>query len=787
MNRMTISIAVAMALVALGGCSSGSSGGGSGSSAYDYDSVPTTKAEHEKALTNLGVTIDTSNPTDASGNTVASDFNPLGSAYKTVNPLKEIFVGDFGYVSGKNAFILDDGVAAYVTKFSASGDDAWATALYKASCAADVDGDGRDEVVVIYYLPSDGKVYLIVYDCKGGVYSASTPLALSGVTFTPPGDGRFYHITPDLAACDVDGDGYDEILLGLNNFYILDDKAKSFTVLDEVDYSKTSVVTVTAGNYDADPQEEFAVANYDTANTYAGLGRLTIYDESLDKPFSDCTNQSLSATVGGSLITYAAFCMQSGDVDGDGYDEIVIDGIKQNSSDENTTVTVLDDAVAKFVITPTFTTTSEGGPWMCKGFVALLDFDGDNTKEIATVQGVYSFPDGASLGTLVTAAAVPGNEITVYGGDFDGDYKDDALLVIDGSDSRLSIHGLNSSGASIDKKDITGGGSRNLVIAQPADLDEDSPLLQFSGRELVYGDIEIIGVLCSPPYREGKGQADGQTSLGFSTTTGSSSTNSVGISNKFSIGYKGGTEIASASLSGSLETAFTYSHSTSHEVTQTFTYNCASGEDKVIFTATPYDIYKYKVVSGPDTAVIGSIVTINVPRKSQVETVPVAQFNAANEGYPDIDQSVLHHTIGDISTYPNLALSNTLLNGNTTRSNTTVSVGRGAGSTNIEIAVNDDNEDTFNVSVGLGLDFSFEGGSPTSKLICEDETTLSYENENTLSTGTGTIVSGTVGNLPAEASSDLEYYWGLFYYPCTITNSTVSETFLVVNYWIQMP
>ncbi len=762
-----------------------------GGDQIDYDKRPATKAEQEAILQNLGLSISTDAPKDAAGNPMKAGANPMGRKFTTLNPLCEIAVADFSYNGGKS-FILDDGLAAYSTAFSLTGDDSWTESQYKGSSAADVDGDGFQEAVFVYCVAATSEAYVVVYDRNNGVYGGTLPRKLAGVSFTPPAESEYQNILPDMSACDLDADGRDEILLGLNNFYILDDQNAGFGVLGSITYNATTVVAVTAGNYDADPEPEFAVTHTDTAIALE-LSRLTIFNGSLDSPFSGFENQTMTPVVtdGGLSISipYGNVCMQSGDIDGDGLEEIVVVGSPNDDPDyERRIVTVMDDAVHSFSWHD-FYQIANGGPRLNKGFICLLDYNGDRKKEICTIQKIVEFPSGTVLETTsYPESSIPGNIITCAGGDVDGDHKEDLICMVDGSNSYISIDGLDASNAFVRKTTFTNGGNRTKACLLALNMDADSPVLEFKKRELIYSDLEVLAVLCSPPFHAGVEQAGGETSVGFSSSGGSSDSFIGGISNKTSIGGKFGPDKANISIVGSLELAFEYTHTTAHEVTQTFTFGCASGEDKVVFTATPMDVYFYTVTCSPDPSDVGDLVTINVPRESQFKSLTVETFNLANGGLPDIGQSVLNHSIGNVASYPTLFVRNSLIGTGAYYSDHTQPVGEGSSANGIDIEVTDSNEDVFGASVSVGLSVSFEGGSDTAKLLIGNETTVTFGYEHAICTASGTTVSGSVGNISSAAlgaNPDLDYQWGLFFYPATLSNGAGTMSFLTVNYWIE--
>jgi hypothetical protein len=128
----------------------------------------------------------------------AGDWNGDGKADFVLGAVEDYVFMDYGTIgssSGKDVFGINEfeGAVSY-SSFLASG--------------GDVDGDGADDLVVSD-LNSKGTVYL--YDgAFGGTVTLSSYVT---ATLTGPASGSYFGVSVDIAG-DLDGDGYDDVLVG---------------------------------------------------------------------------------------------------------------------------------------------------------------------------------------------------------------------------------------------------------------------------------------------------------------------------------------------------------------------------------------------------------------------------------------------------------------------------------------------------------------------------------------------------------------------------------------------
>lgn len=217
---------------------------------------------------------------------------------------------------------------------------------------------GKDNYVAELVLDSNNNIYLYIYQVEGGnkryvrgvkVGTDSSAGNKSTVIWNWEYDAMY-----DIAAGDMDGDGYDEIAVYAQNYvYVysfedgtLSEPIKKETVKPEgvnegggkYKKLKTAVVTLAFGDLNADDKDELVIAeNIGYGSSKIADGKVGIYrletDESTKKnTLVKAMKDDISLAVPGSsgifnaapMVRYAN--VATGDIDGDYQDELVIAG-----------------------------------------------------------------------------------------------------------------------------------------------------------------------------------------------------------------------------------------------------------------------------------------------------------------------------------------------------------------------------------------------------------------------------------------------------------------------------
>lgn len=268
---------------------------------------------------------------------LGDDYNPLGRGVKSLQPISEIYFAG-RTLTGKtgNQFLLDELPGKKPLELTDSA-DSWSSNQFSRALAADLDGDGVDEVVNVYYIEASHELHANVIRCtegcdgNGGKFAkvADTQLDVQDASKVPLDRHWFSH---GLTAADTDGDGRQEIVIG--NFGGLDvcaaDDAGAFTCKAKVTKPNWQKVSLARGRFSDDPaktNDDLVVAFSDGTVAWTAF-----YDGSPDAFASNATTNAkkdpralaikfLDQTA---LYTYEQAFVTAGDIDQDGRDEVVL-------------------------------------------------------------------------------------------------------------------------------------------------------------------------------------------------------------------------------------------------------------------------------------------------------------------------------------------------------------------------------------------------------------------------------------------------------------------------------
>ena len=265
---------------AAGGGNAGEGGetgpGGSGGS---------TNLTHDDVLGQLGFDTNPGGRKDANGHLLPANYNPLRKKLVTFQPRMELFVAGYEWKFADSSLsyarLFDDGAAsaAYAPLALSKPSDSWADSPYKNAIAADIDGDGEDEFVAVYYSTSDSMLKAVVFDPGSGTNRTevvdATPRAPSTQVVSE------YWVQPSLAKGDFDGSGREQVAVGWFGAKILKFPDAAAMTVTDVAIGTTGIVPdgeavfVAGGDLDGDANDELAVS-YSVANQ--GQAYLEIWD-----------------------------------------------------------------------------------------------------------------------------------------------------------------------------------------------------------------------------------------------------------------------------------------------------------------------------------------------------------------------------------------------------------------------------------------------------------------------------------------------------------------------------
>ena len=402
--------------------------------------------DHLAVLEDLGIKTDLGDLKDPEGNTLPDDYNPLGRKYGVFNPVKEVYTAGYAVevpseLPPYNPITIHQCLFDYPgTKLHYSFDDAWTSSQFKSCVGADVDGDGFEEVAVVYFDDADDSLKLKVIDNQGGFYEEYNKVIVTGLTITP----SFTPYQPALAKGDLDGDERDELIVGFAYWvYIIDDRDHNYSVTSR-NYPQSSDLYLAAGDVDWDSRDELVVTchsgGYAYCDVYDGgfFDPLLIDRVALGHLFANNMNIEYEQNV--------HVCI--GNIDGDGYEEIVLYGECRNYS-PGWAVTAMkydpDSEGFEWMDFYFFTQRSDVAGPSSQPTLAILDYDGDSLREIFASRSVYEIDPSATNGTFeyhskVMRGIFADPPVNVWPGDVDGDFKDELVYYYNNA---MSVGGSN--------------------------------------------------------------------------------------------------------------------------------------------------------------------------------------------------------------------------------------------------------------------------------------------------------------------------------------------------------
>lgn len=640
----------------------------------------------------------------------------------------------------------------------------------------------------------------------------------------------------EAIAGDFNGDGRDDVMLGFIRGTALRLRPMLQTAAGEFDerfaieshsieeLTGTVSLTMAAGNLDLDPQHEFVVlvrALSTTATTAGPSGevRYFIFDDMApnDQALTLLSSGTLTysdpqtGTTRGFLVADVAL----GDFDGDGIDELAYTGLAGFAPDGSPcdpytfVYRVLDDLAhgggeltTKVIREGSPACSSTSDPGIIYEVMALsLDHDGDYTRELLANERIFKLV-GRELVQQATVPGVIGQRssnhvseatIAIAAADVSNDGRAE-VLVYSTHDSALRMTGKDFS------RTISFNDQGNHPLLSPFDTDVDGSTVVYvpGSHRVVLTEPIIHAVLAAPPYDVALGQdpLNAVTSYGTGTSSGSSQETTISFSAGAMMGLSVGGGFGPIELSlettVQLDTWVDKTQGTSYEVTHTDTYETA-GRDAVVFTSFPYDVYDYRIVSSDIAANVGQLLSIMLPRTPSTRIVSRTYFNArVPDGGLKIDERVLRHTEGDLSSYMSsaekLELKNRVSSGSYGSKLFLESIRKtvGEGDTNSTTGIDLSTERFHSEAVGFSRthEVAFTGGAVMAGFsIGEGE-----ENSVSSSAGQSTSVSGTVPSITVDDSGnpDAVYDYGMFTYMQRFgpTGDSAGQLFQVINYWV---
>ena len=203
----------------------------------------------------------------------------------------------------------------------------------------------------------------------------------------------------------------------------------------------------------------------------------------------------------------------------------------------------------------------------------------------------------------------------------------------------------------------------------PGDFDADGFTLRATGGVRLYASDPVPLVLMSAaPANIDPNivQNLGATSTQFTESTGSVESFGVTASATFSVSVGFGAEdltgLFGVSAKATVAGALTTTNAETSIVTFSQTYMSPAEEDVILFQTLLYRGYEYEVLSANNPALIGTIITLDLPYGAFELLASVDYYNSLFEPAYHIGSSLLPHTVGDPASYRTRAQVEALVN-----------------------------------------------------------------------------------------------------------------------------
>ncbi len=339
------------------------------------DTSPDWTATGEGQANNFGISVAAAGDVNGDG---FADVVVGADRYKQFTGRAYVFLGSAGGLSATPVF-------------TATGETDNNHFGYSVDTAGDVNGDGYDDIIVgaYHYREFTGRVYIY-----GG--SANGPIAAPIRTLTGEVP-KSYFGRAVAAAGDVNGDGYDDVIVGAPAYddwtgrvYVYPGSpggvgaTPMFVAGGEGRSNSFGRCVGTAGDVNGDGYSDVVVG----ANGYGGFrGRVYVYTGSAHglgaQPSFTATGEAIDGQFGYSAGT-------AGDVNGDGYDDLLVGASRQSNSTGS--VYVFAGSSQGLSAAPIFTATGEGEQDQFGYSVSAAgDANGDGYDDI--IVGAYHYDD----------------------------------------------------------------------------------------------------------------------------------------------------------------------------------------------------------------------------------------------------------------------------------------------------------------------------------------------------------------------------------------------------------
>ncbi len=263
----------------------------------------------------------------------------------------DVIVGAYGYSNGQvdegRAYVYHGSVAGLAPSAAWTGESDQASALFgsSVSTAGDVNGDGYGDVIVGAYDHDNGDTG----EGRAYVFHGSGSGLAPGASWTAESDQEFAYFGVSVSAAgDVNGDGYGDALVAAllydngqedeGRAYVFHGSAgglsadATWTALSGQGGSRFGNSVSSAGDVNADGFGDVIVGAPEYDNGQGDEGRAYLYQGSASGLSTSAAWTAESDQTG---AAFGLSVSEAGDVDGDGYDDVIVGAITHDNGQAN--------------------------------------------------------------------------------------------------------------------------------------------------------------------------------------------------------------------------------------------------------------------------------------------------------------------------------------------------------------------------------------------------------------------------------------------------------------------
>jgi len=721
-----------------------------------------------------------------------TSYHPLSLERTTLLDLEEIAIGNLRETGVGSMWVFDD-KHNDIRKLH-TGEFAAENLGGSDMVAGDLDGDGRDEIVISSELD---------------FLEEEVPVSMTQVAFFDDATTNFkllnssvFWITScSLTSGDFDGDSIDEVAMVGNHLgnvsmagVIFDDLLASEPVYHlwnpinggwEASFKPTIHHDIVAGDFDGDSRDELATVGYynDTLISW-----IWSWNNDTGDNLPTYNGMDHVYTLPEMRFTKGQPSLATGEIDGDNRDELIVTTHDEDwkihywiYDDLQTNFEILKDVRDNITIRSTESATG--------------DIDGDGLDEIFLVGHRTAHLIGRVLddanhdyALLKVLDYVPDDKwfywfnVKVKTGDIDGDGFDEYAIL---GQSYVYLYGelhddLGPGNAELLKEWRIG--DNKLPSLAIGDFDGDGLILEYTGKHEIFETPSIpIVAMAAPPVMEGLNpdSEESYTRFGITRPNGLEKAYQLDLSTELAISFEGEPIELSNGQRSALLREFEKTETPVGVNSNNISFEGYYPGDYIIYQNTVFDQYSYRILSWPGhDDRVGENISINVPITINFGHETLSEYNARDVNSQVIDIEDFRHQSGKISTYPDSEERDTTLDRYPGWRSESVFIGQGAGISMVSIDLGEElnNEQMLR----YGTSWSHLEG-----LVGRFETTVGLSSDllHEVTIGKYTRFEGRLENQnEAEESEKWNYSFGMFVYKKDRLEDGL--VYLVINYWV---